>query len=28
MKGGKTVNLLHDGKPATAGKADGDGQVL
>ncbi len=28
MKGGKTVNLLIDGKPATAGKADWDGQVL
>jgi PEGA domain len=28
MKGGKTVNLLIDGKPATAGNADWDGQVL
>ncbi len=28
MKGGNAVNLLIDGKPATAGKADWDGQVL
>lgn len=28
MKGRQVVNLLIDGKPATAGKADWDGQVL
>jgi hypothetical protein len=28
MKGGKTINLLIDGKPDTAGKAGWDGQVL